>query len=345
MEQIFKHKRVAIDFDGTLVEDSKNIFEAFENNVILKAIEGAADTTTYLKEQGFEILIFTCRPDYHRKYMENILNTNDIVYDYILFYTKPRVDLYIDNKGFRFEDWSTTKDWIKEKLGSIGQEPQTMIEKKLRKQKAKFSDVSNMVNKVILDIGCGSGDVYNDLDTNNIIDGIEPDNDLIEIAKSRNIYRNVYNNINDINVEDYDYVTIFGVLEHIDDRKKFLYNFKDSKKIFITVPNANSFHKLLGLKMGLINDLTELTIQDHKIGHKIVFDKNSLEKEILSFCDEHNFRVSKFGSSSFKFTNNSEMKIFYERFDFISETAEEIGLCGYDNFYGAELFIEVEKVK
>lgn len=113
---IFKHKRVAIDFDGTLFEESKNIFKDFKNNKQLKPLVGASETTMYLKKNNFEILIFTCRPDYHRNYMEQLLYKNNIAFDYILFYTKPRVDLYIDNKGYRFENWSDTESWIKERL-------------------------------------------------------------------------------------------------------------------------------------------------------------------------------------------------------------------------------------
>ena len=116
MSETFRHKRVAIDFDGTLVEESNDINEDFEKHTLLKAMDGARESTRFLKNQGFEILIFTCRPDYHRKYMEKILNRWDISYDYILFYTKPRVDLYIDDKGLRFTDWNSTQNWIKERL-------------------------------------------------------------------------------------------------------------------------------------------------------------------------------------------------------------------------------------
>lgn len=113
---IFKHKRVAIDFDGTLFEDMGDIEKSFLNNTELNPIIGASETTKFLKEKKFEILIFTCRPDYHRKYMEDLLNKNNIKFDYILFYTKPRVDLYIDDKGFRFNNWKSTMDFITQNL-------------------------------------------------------------------------------------------------------------------------------------------------------------------------------------------------------------------------------------
>lgn len=113
---IFNHKRVAIDFDGTLFHDEGNVDVSFEKGIVLIPMEGAEKTTQWLKSLNFEILIFTCRPDYHRKYMESLLNNANIAYDYILFYTKPRVDLYIDDKGFRFESWENTHHWIESSL-------------------------------------------------------------------------------------------------------------------------------------------------------------------------------------------------------------------------------------
>eukprot|EP01047_Picozoa_sp_COSAG01_P015181 COSAG01_NODE_755_length_13819_cov_130.671939_5_plen_74_part_00 len=70
---MFKHRRVAIDFDGTLFEDIGNIDKSFENKTELTPIKGANETTHWLKKHRFEILIFTCRPDYHRQYLEGQL--------------------------------------------------------------------------------------------------------------------------------------------------------------------------------------------------------------------------------------------------------------------------------
>ena len=88
-------------------------------------------------------MIFTCRPDYHRAYLEDLLKKADIVYDYILFYTKPRVDLYIDDKGFRFVNWDETKQFISQQLvlenqlKVISQQPTSIFEQYLRKEKFK----------------------------------------------------------------------------------------------------------------------------------------------------------------------------------------------------------------
>jgi SAM-dependent methyltransferase len=342
---LFKHKRVAIDFDGTLVEESSNIFKDFDNDVDLKVLPGAREATSHLKKNGFEILIFTCRPDYHRKYMERILDMGGVSYDYILFYTKPRVDLYIDNKGYRFENWEDTKKWIDRKLSpnNINQEPQGPIEEKLRKQKLSFSSFFEMSGKRILDVGCGSGDVFSEIETNNQLFGIEPDRVLRDTALSKDIYIDIYTSSSEVDLSSFDYVTFFGVLEHIENRQDFLKEYSSAQKMFITVPNANSFHRLLGVKLGFIEKPESLTPGDLEIGHKIVYNEKSLREEVSLFASKHGFRISRMGTSSFKFTSSREMELFEDRFDKICELSEEIGLIGDDKYFGAELFVELEK--
>ncbi len=114
----FKWKRVAIDFDGTLVANpvAGTSDEYFGNNWGVAGIPGAKEATATLRELGFEILVFTCRQDYQRSYIEQQLRDNGITWDYIVFYAKPHADLYIDDKGFRFNDWLSTTKWILDHL-------------------------------------------------------------------------------------------------------------------------------------------------------------------------------------------------------------------------------------
>lgn len=131
MKKVFKWKRVAIDFDGTLIENvpsDSTTDEFFRESKAIGGMYGAAEVTRWLQEEGFEILIYTCRQDYQRKYIERQLDRAGITYDYIVFYAKPHADLYIDDKGFRFHNWNDTKSWIKDRLrlddeiGTIQQE-------------------------------------------------------------------------------------------------------------------------------------------------------------------------------------------------------------------------------
>lgn len=115
MRKVFKWKRVAIDFDGTLVQNTPSdstTDEFFRESKGLGGMYGAKDVTAWLREEGFEILVYTCRQDYQRAYIEEQLTKAGITWDYIVFYAKPHADLYIDDKGFRFSNWYNTKNWI-----------------------------------------------------------------------------------------------------------------------------------------------------------------------------------------------------------------------------------------
>lgn len=105
---MWKYKNVAIDYDGTLVENVHPLTNG-------KAKKGASEITNKLKDEGWEIIIFTCRPNYMRIEMEENLRSQNICFDYIAFFTKPIASLYIDDKGMRFENnWEEIYDWISE---------------------------------------------------------------------------------------------------------------------------------------------------------------------------------------------------------------------------------------
>lgn len=344
----FPHKRVAIDFDGTLFEEEATIDETFEKQIELKCKSQAMEVTQWLKEQGFEILIFTCRPDYHRRYLENLLRAHRIAYDYILFYTKPRVDLYIDDKGFRFESWEMTKKWIIEKLASsenlkiLCEEPKLPFESVLRKEKIKHLPIKEMKN--ILDVGCGSGDVFDGVVLEKFkLDGMEPDETLRHEAEQKKIYHEIFSSLSHVSLSSYDCITLLGVLEHVEDDSAFLNQFKSSKRLYITVPNAESFHRRLGVKLGLLENLTELKAHDHEVGHKRYYTYDSFHKIIAAFCTQNGFEIKKMGTTTLKITCNQEMALFADRTEALNFVGEELKLVGVGAQYGAEIFCYLEK--
>lgn len=84
--------------------------------------------------------------------------------------------------------------------------------------------------------------------------------------------------------ERFDDIIMSHILEHVENpvsvlkrAKKLL---KDKGKIHIAVPNARSLHRMIGQKMGLIKRLDELTSNDQKMGHRRIYDKDSLKKDI-----------------------------------------------------------------
>ena len=48
----------------------------------------------------------------------------------------------------------------------------------------------------------------------------------------------------------------------------------------INVPNAHSLHRQLGVKMGLLEKVTDLNAQDKKLGHKRVYTPALLSEHI-----------------------------------------------------------------
>lgn len=80
----------------------------------------------------------------------------------------------------------------------------------------------------------------------------------------------------------YDAIEMGFVLEHVDDPfivierfKKFL---NKNGVMFIAVPNANSLHRLIGYKAGLLDDLKKLSEYDLQLGHKRYFDLASIKE-------------------------------------------------------------------
>jgi len=102
------YKRIALDYDGTLVEDVSPDTDG-------KATEGAREFTEKLRNEGWEILISTCRPDWQRRELEHNLRSQGIIFDYIFYYQKPGVTVYVDDKAMRFENnWLEIYEKIKE---------------------------------------------------------------------------------------------------------------------------------------------------------------------------------------------------------------------------------------
>ncbi len=105
-------------------------------------------------------------------------------------------------------------------------------------------------NSDVLDIGCATGLIGQSLKKykNCNIDGIEYDKKAYEIAKNRNIYRNIHNmsildreKVKENIKNKYDYIILADVLEHLVEPWEALYNIYDllkkDGKIIISLPN------------------------------------------------------------------------------------------------------------
>lgn len=82
----------------------------------------------------------------------------------------------------------------------------------------------------------------------------------------------------------FDVILANHVIEHVDNPINILKHIKSflkkEGKIFITVPNANSIHRLIGVEMNLLKSKYELNESDKRAGHKRVYDNQKLEEDI-----------------------------------------------------------------
>jgi hypothetical protein len=107
-------KNIAIDFDGVIHND----YLGYHDGTIYgEIIDGAKDAIINISK-NYKIIIFTAkaksdRPIVNEKsgkqLVEEWLQKHDLL-KYITEVTaeKPRAFLYIDDKGYRFENWSDT---------------------------------------------------------------------------------------------------------------------------------------------------------------------------------------------------------------------------------------------
>ncbi|HSX16783.1 MAG TPA: class I SAM-dependent methyltransferase [Patescibacteria group bacterium] len=86
--------------------------------------------------------------------------------------------------------------------------------------------------------------------------------------------------------EKYDTIVMSHVLEHVQDPVLVLQRartwLKPGGRIIAVVPNADSLHRRLGVKLGMLEQETQLNDQDIEIGHRRVYTREALDRDIRS---------------------------------------------------------------
>ena len=142
-------------------------------------------------------------------------------------------------------------------------------------------------NKILLNMGLGNAIIAKKLDSivkEQIV--IEGSDEILKKFKFKSKNTNFVKSF----FEDYDADKKFDiilanhVLEHVENPVAVLINMKNflnkSGIIFITVPNANSIHRLIGVEMSLLENKYQLNTSDIKGGHQRVYDFKSLTDDI-----------------------------------------------------------------
>ncbi|PIP31677.1 hypothetical protein COX24_02260 [bacterium (Candidatus Gribaldobacteria) CG23_combo_of_CG06-09_8_20_14_all_37_87_8] len=98
-------------------------------------------------------------------------------------------------------------------------------------------------------------------------------------------YEAVYSLFEDYETDEkFDFILASHILEHLKNRVEFLSKYanllKNKKSRFlIMVPNANSIHRQIGVKLGLLKHTEELNSLDVTVDHQTVYTKKTLIKD------------------------------------------------------------------
>lgn len=139
-------------------------------------------------------------------------------------------------------------------------------------------------NKSLLDVGAGTGQ-FAELIKDNVkkIDLVEPDKYLFNKLKSN---FNIYQNLNEVE-NKYEIITLYHVLEHIQDPIKFLKliktNLKKKGKVIIEVPQAND---------ALIKKYNLISFKKHTFWSEHLFlYTDILFEKLLKYCGFKKFKI------------------------------------------------------
>jgi len=114
--------KICVDLDGTICKNKTNDQNYYE----LEPIENAVETLNYFKNKGYYIIIHTARGmrTYNNNEGKIIANHSNKIIEWLkkwnipfdeLLFAKPDVDCFIDDKGYRFNNWNDTKIFLENK--------------------------------------------------------------------------------------------------------------------------------------------------------------------------------------------------------------------------------------
>jgi 2-polyprenyl-3-methyl-5-hydroxy-6-metoxy-1,4-benzoquinol methylase len=151
-----------------------------------------------------------------------------------------------------------------------------------------------LVGKKVIELGCGRGILTEKLtkicDEIIVVEGSEKNINFVKEKLNNSkvkFYHCLWEDFEYKNCDISDVVLSMG-LEHLDEEAalKILNKIKNwlkpNGRLHIVVPNAYSLHRRVAYYMGMIKDVHEFSERDRLFGHKRVYDKEMLFRELKS---------------------------------------------------------------
>lgn len=153
--------------------------------------------------------------------------------------------------------------------------------------------------------------LVNDFEQLHIVEGSETL--LAQIPDYPNVIKvnSLFENFNPS--RKFDTIILNHVLEHIENPISLLKLIKtwmtDDGVLIIGVPNAQSFHRLAAVKMGLLIRESDLNSRDLELGHYRVYDFSLLRDHV----SQANLKIVKEGGIFLKFLSNNQIEKFLSK--------------------------------
>lgn len=161
-----------------------------------------------------------------------------------------------------------------------------------------------------LELGSAEGEMtqflVNDFEQLTIVEGAA---DLIAQIPARANLIKVHALFEEFQPEQpFDSIILEHVLEHVDDPVALLNRVKNwlspNGRLFLGVPNGNSIHRLVAVKMGLLDTPCQLNARDHALGHRRVYTPETLRADI----EKCGIKVLEMGGVYFKPLSNGQIQ-------------------------------------
>ncbi|MCU1345006.1 MAG: class SAM-dependent methyltransferase [Acidimicrobiia bacterium] len=105
----------------------------------------------------------------------------------------------------------------------------------------------------------------------------------------------------------FDQLIAIHVLEHVDDPAVVLARIRDwinpGGRLLITVPNAGSIHRRIGVELGMLERTDQLNEGDHALGHHRVYDAAGFHDDLVNA----GWRIDRAGGFHLKMVSNAQM--------------------------------------
>lgn len=194
-------------------------------------------------------------------------------------------------------------------------------ETQVRYRKRKIMEtLSKYRPRSILEIGCGLDPFFNHYTEFDLFTVVEPCVQFFDHADQQASGRpnvtvvrgTLQENISFLRLKNYDLILVSSLLHEIPDCASLL---SDTAKlcsaetiVHLNVPNANSFHRLLALEMGLISTIYEKSKVQQQMQQTHTFDLGALAK----LSEECGFKVLEQGSFFVKPFTHAQMAFLQE---------------------------------